>query len=91
MERSKYIFFNEGQFYFANSIKEIAEKFFDLKVERLEDGNWGVFINNKHVTSYYSKQTKKEEGWTRSEAKRDYLTLFRPYVYNKNCAIYRLA
>ena len=88
--KSKFIFIYNGIVFAANSIEEIAEKFFGVKIYRGDNGNWFVQENgNPKRMEYLSKENGSNNGFTKEEVKRDFLKYHFNMKY-KNIAVYKL-
>lgn len=90
LEKYKYIFVYNGMNFGCNSIEELAEKFFGLKIYRGENGNWFVQLNgNPKTMEYCSTENDERNGYTENEVEKDFLCHHFNYKY-ANTALYKI-
>ena len=90
MEKSKYIFIYNGMRFHVDSIKEVAEKLFGMKIYRGDNGNWFVQLNgNTKRMEYTSKENGGGNGYTQEEVEKNFLREHFKFNY-ANTALYKL-
>ena len=90
MKKAKFVFVYNGIPFPANSLKEIAENFFGVKVYRGDNGNWFVEENgNPKRMEYTSKENGGGNGYTQEEVERNFLNEHFTLNY-ANTALYKL-
>lgn len=90
MNKPKYLFIYNGVQLPVESLKEIAEKLFGVKVYRGDNGNWFVEENgNPKRMEYTSKENGGGNGYTQEEVERDFLNEHFTMNY-ANTALYKL-